>query len=139
MNKVRTAADTSALISLQLSEMLEESFRCLEYYIGKKILSELKEISKIKNALGDTADSIMDLVDDEVILVETREFEKGEKEALWIFREEKLDLLLSDDVKFVKSHREDASFSVVILPILIRKQIFSREEIIDRVNKFNEG
>lgn len=139
MNKVRTAADTSALISLQLSEMLEESFRCLEYYIGKKILSELKEISKIKNALGDTADSIMDLVDDEVILVETREFEKGEKEALWIFREEKLDLLLSDDVKFVKSHREDASFSVVILPILIRKQIFSREEIIDRVNRFNEG
>ncbi len=138
MDKLSVAADTSALLSLKLSNCLEDALKLFTFCIGLTIKKELKEISKTKDRLGIAAKRILNMVNDHIKLIETNEFEEGELEALKIYRNENLDLLVSDDIKFVKSHQEEAHFSTLLLLVLVKEDIFTKNELIKNLEKIFE-
>ncbi len=138
MDKLDVVIDTSALLSLKLSNNLEEVLRYFRFFIGNRIREELKEISRTKDALGKASVSILDLVNDSIESVETEDFKRGEKEALWIYREKNMDLLVSDDIEFVKKHENEADFSTILLLVLVKNKTLEKTELIKRLEKIFE-
>ena len=100
--KLTVVADTGAVISLALSGLLGICKKQFNIIIGEKIASELKEISMKDDELGKAAKQALK----EVGIKSTgKNFEKGENEALELLKETKADILISDDIVFVRDCR----------------------------------
>ena len=69
-----------------------------------------------------------------------KNFEKGEHEALELLKETKADILVSDDIEFVKKNRnnEKISFSVILFGILLEKGTISKKDFMNAVNNIFE-
>jgi len=127
---MKVAADTGALISLKLSGILEKSLDFFVYLIGEKIKEELEQIAATPDELGEAARDILSLIGRGVEIVKTSGHEEGEYEALEILNRI-ADILISDDIKFVKAQRDERiSFSTFVLFFLYKKGIFDKREIL---------
>ncbi len=106
-------ADTGAAISLALSGLLDVCKKHFKIVIGEKIAAELKEISLWDDELGKAAKEVLNDIE---IKPTGYFFEKGEEEALELLKQTKADVLISDDISFVKKHKsnEKISFSVIL-------------------------
>jgi len=106
-------ADTGAVISLVLSGLFGVCQNHFRIIIGEKIAEELQEIALGDDELGEAA-----------------------KEALELLKNNKADILISDDIKFVKKHKnnEKISFSVILFGILMERKIISKNEFLMAVN-----
>ena len=126
-------ADTGAVISLVLSgtfRICQKHFRIIS---GEKVAEELKEISLEDDELGKAAKEALN----EIEIVSTgKKFDIGEDEALELSEKMGADILISDDIKFVKKHRnnEKISFSVVLLGILMERKIISKNDFLKAIN-----
>lgn len=133
MDKFSVAADTSALLSLKLCNSLKETLKFFQYFVGKTIKEELEEISEAEDALGRAANSILKQVCNQITLIKTEDFELGENEALQIHRDKETDLLVSDDIEFAKAHEDETNFSTLLLITLVKKNVFTKNELIERL------
>jgi hypothetical protein len=78
--------------------------------------------------LGEAARDILSLTGKGVEIVKTSGYEEGEYEALEILNRI-ADILISDDIKFVKSQRDERiSFSTFVLFFLYKKSIIDKKE-----------
>lgn len=136
MGKLRIGADTGALLSLTLGGLLKKCLTHFDIMIGGRIRSELDEISQKNDELGKAAKEILMYTGKDIKVEELKaEFEKGELEALELLETKKADLLISDDVAFVREQGDERiSFSVILPGILYEKGILSKREFIDAVN-----
>lgn len=130
-------ADTGAALSLALSGLFDicrENFRII---IGEKIAEELKEISSKDDELGRAAKEVFKGIEIKSV---GKNFDKGEYEALELLKETKADILISDDIDFVKKHRsnEKISFSVVLFGVLLERNIITKKNFLNAVNKMFE-
>lgn len=135
--KLIVVADTGAAISLSLSGLLGICKKNFRIIIGKKIAEELKEISSRNDELAKAAKDILKEIE---ISPTGKDFVKGEDEALEMLKETKADILVSDDIEFVKKNRnnEKISFSVVLFGILLEKNIITKKDFLKAVNMMFE-
>lgn len=120
-------ADTGAAVSLALSGMLGICRKNFRIIIGEKIAEELKEISSRDDELAGAAKHFLKEAE---IISASGNFGKGEDEALELLSHMKADILISDDIEFVRKNRnnEKISFSVVLFGILLEKKIITKRE-----------
>lgn len=131
--RLTVVADTGAVLSLELSGLFgvyQKHFRIL---IGERIAEELREISLENDALGNAAIEVLKEIE---IISAGNKFTQGEDEALELLAQIKADILISDDIRFVKKHKnnEKISFSVVLLGILLERKIVSKNDFLNAVN-----
>jgi len=113
---------------LKLCGILEKSLEFFGYLIGEKIKEELEQIAATPDELGEAARDILSLTGKGVEIVKTSGHEEGEYEALEILNMI-ADILISDDIKFVKSQRDERiCFSTFVLFFLYKKGIFDKRE-----------
>lgn len=131
------AADTGAVLSLVLSGLFDACKEQFRIIIGTKIATELEEISLIDDDLGNAAKELLKELE---IMPASHNFDKGEDEALYLLKETNADILVSDDIEFVKKHRdnEKISFSVVLFGILLEKKVITKENFLRAVDKMFE-
>jgi predicted nucleic acid-binding protein len=135
--RLTVAADTGAVLSLALSGLFDVCKKQFRIIIGKKIEEELKEISLMDDELGKAAKELLKELE---IMPASHNFDKGEDEALYLLKETNADILVSDDIAFVKKQRnnEKISFSVVLFGILLEKKIITKEDFLKAVDKMFE-
>ncbi|MBU4077186.1 MAG: hypothetical protein KKI06_10865, partial [Euryarchaeota archaeon] len=100
---------------------------------GEKIAEELKEISLEDDDLGKAAKEALNYIE---IVSAGKKFDIGEDEALELLEKMGADILISDDIRFVKKHRnnEKISFSVLLLGILMERKNISKIQFLNAVN-----
>ena len=126
-------ADTGAVLSLALSGLFGICQKHFRIIIGEKIAEELKDIASFDDELGDAAKEVLEVIE---IKSGGKSFRHGEDEALELLKIAKADLLISDDIMFVKkqSRNEKISFSVVLFGILLEKNIITKRDFLNAVN-----
>ncbi|MDJ1422076.1 MAG: hypothetical protein M5U10_09200 [Candidatus Methanoperedens sp.] len=126
-------ADTGAVISLALSGLFGICHKHFKIIIGEKITEELKEISSTDDDLGKAAEEVLGVIE---IKSAGKNFITGEDEALELLKMTEADLLISDDIRFVKKHRENEkiSFSVVLFGILLKRNIITKKDFLNAVD-----
>ncbi len=126
-------ADTGAVLSLALSGLFDVCKKNFRIIIGEKIAEELKEISLRDDELAKAAKEVLKEIE---IKSAGINLDKGEYEALELLKEIKADVLISDDIEFVKRNRnnEKISFSVVLFGILLEKNIITKKDFMNAVN-----
>lgn len=130
-------ADTSALLSLELSGLADICKKYFKILIGERIADELRVISLTDDDLGMAAKNILKEAD---VIPVNRKFDKGEDEALELLSELKADILITDDIDFVKKHisNEKINFSVILFAILLQRKIITKDDFTDAINNLFE-
>ena len=131
--RLTIVADTGALLSLALSGLSDVCKQHFRIIAGEKVLEEIEEISLNDDELGKAAKEILKSIE---VVPAGRKFRKGEDEALELLAKTKADILISDDIEFVKKHRknEKISFSVILFGILLERKVITKKEFINAVN-----
>ncbi len=88
--KLTVVADTSALLSLELSGLFELCKKHFKMITGERVAEELKEISSKEDELGKAAKEVLESIE---ITSAGKKFSKGEDEALELLARTKADLL----------------------------------------------
>ncbi|MDI6856593.1 MAG: hypothetical protein QMD21_07430 [Candidatus Thermoplasmatota archaeon] len=139
---MKVIADTSALISIELSGLLSICLENFQFILGPKVRSELEEIAIIDDPIGRAARKILKLIEKQIELRESKkEFEYGEYEALELLKELDASLLISDDIEFVSKEEEKddrISFSTILIFILYKIGKISKAKAISAVDKIFE-
>lgn len=135
--KLTVVADTGAVLSLALSGLFGVCRKHFRIVIGKKIADELKEISSRNDELGKAAKEVLKELE---VKLTGKNYEKGEYEALELLEETKADILVSDDIQFVKKNKNNKkiSFSVVLFGILLEKKIITKKDFLNAVTRMFE-
>lgn len=93
----------------------------------------MREISLENDALGNAAIEVLKEIE---IISTGNKFAQGEDEALELLAQMNADILISDDIRFVKKHKnnEKISFCVVLFGILLERRIISKNDFLNAVN-----
>jgi len=102
---IKVAADTSALISLEIVGLLVFSSRHFRFFITEEIVKELNSMAQFKDQQGKAAIRVLDLIKEgRIKVVKVKNYEKhlafidgGEAEILELAIKNNLDYLISDD------------------------------------------
>ncbi len=131
--RLTVVADTGAVLSLELSGLFGVCQKHFRILIGERIAEELREISLENDALGNAAIEVLKEIE---IISTGNKFAQGEDEALELLAQMKADILISDDIRFVKKHKnnEKISFCVVLFGILLERRIISKNDFLNAVN-----
>lgn len=131
--RLTVVADTGAVLSLELSGLFGVCQKHFRILIGERIAEELREISLENDALGNAAIEVLKEIE---IISTGNKFAQGEDEALELLAQIKADILISDDIRFVKKHKnnEKISFCVVLFGILLERKIISKNDFLNAVN-----
>lgn len=140
-------ADTSALISLSIGDIIDECSELFTIVISTGVLDELKETSRFEDEHAMGASKVVELVDEGKIKVKEfgreREVSKtiknhpkldwGETESLLLAKEESIPIMITDDFKSLGSLKllsKNVKINLSVYPIarLVIKRKISKEE-----------
>ena len=129
------AFDTSALVSLGHTGLIDAICDHFKIIVSNKIISELHDIGKGHDEDARAANNWLKMKD-RLLIKKTKKKEKGEDELYDICRKDNI-FLISDDVKAVKRFDGDIKwyFSVHIIYILYKKQIITKQRAITSIEK----
>ncbi len=147
--KCKIIADTSALVSLEVVELVPFVLKYFEIIIPQAVKSELKEMGKYGDVHGCAAKRILDFVDNKKIIVETVSgYEKHlmsadlrESQALELAMNTKPDYFISDDVEcfwYLEGKFEKTVFSVFIVRVLCDLNELTEDEGWENIEKMCE-
>ena len=129
------AFDTSALISLGHTELIDLILENLNIILTNSILNELKEISTKDDNDADSARKWLDV--SKKLKIEKTKTRKVGEEGLFEICIKKNIFLITDDIKAIKKFKNKIKcyFSVHIIYILFKKDIISKERAIISIEK----
>lgn len=157
--KIRSVlvGDTSALISLEVGNVLEDSFQIFDYLIPKKVRKEIEDISSYGDDAAIAAEKIIDHIKtghikefavkgkDEVerILKNEKTIDIGEAESLILAKERKIGILLTDDLRSLKALKDLSNgirihLSVYVITRLVLERIINRSNALECLSKISE-
>ena len=142
---IRAVIDTSALISLEMIEALEESFKIVEMVIPKAVESEIREMQKYSDIEGLAAKNIIKKgiiktakIKDhrKVENLLSKDVDKGEAECFACCLEQKISTLMTDDVDaayrlegLAIAKEIKIKLSIAVLVELHRTKLLSKSEL----------
>ena len=129
--------DTSALISLGHTNLIQDIVENFEVNISKRIIEELKAIAQHPSEDEDAKAAKRWLRKiDQLIIHETKERDAGEDELFDLCKKNKM-FLVSDDIKAIRKFRSEIHcyYSVHIVYILNQKGIITAEHAISSLER----
>ena len=144
-NRSVLVGDTSALISLEVGTLLEDSFQLFDYFIPGRVLNEIKEISSYEDETAIAAKNILKLMEEgKITEVSVKDHEKvkevmnskktidmGEAESLILAQETDVKILITDDLRSLKALKElSGEIRIHLSVYVIARMVLS--EIIDK-------
>ena len=158
VNETIIIADTSALISLGVGDILSKSLEISKILIPQKVFDELNEISKFDDIHGNAAkETIRYISNGKIEVIEVKQVEKteelvsgysrineGEAEALILAQEKSIQILLTDDFRSLpdlKNVSEDVEIhlSIYLLARLVLENQITTAEARDALNRISKG
>jgi len=132
----KSVFDTSALISLEVANLMSKASEFFRVIIPKKVEEELKEVGKYEDVHGKAANRILKMERIEIrevgeISRHLTSVDEGEAEALELAKEIEADYLICDDYEsfwYLRENFEKTVFSVFVVRCLCEKGIISMEE-----------
>ena len=128
--------DTSALISLEVVNLMRKTSEAFRVFIPKKVHEELKEVAKYEDIHGKAANRILRM--ERIEIREVGEIsrhlvyiDEGEAEALELVKEIEADYLICDDYEafwYLSEDFKKTVFSVFVVRYLCEKGIISMED-----------
>ena len=133
--KLLIAFDTSALVSLGYTELIDIILKNFEITLTRSIINELKEISIRDDNDAYSAKRWLD-VSNEFKIDKFKTSKEGE-DGLFEICSKKDILLVTDDIKAIKKFKNKIKclFSVHIIYVLYKKEIISKERAIVTIEK----
>lgn len=138
--------DTSALISLEVANLMNKAFEIFYVFIPRKVHEELKEVAKYEDVHGKAANRILKM--ERIEIREVREINKhliyvdeGEAEALELAKEIEADYLICDDYEsfwYLSENFEKTVFSVFVVRCLCEEGIIGIEKGWDFIEMIRE-
>ena len=128
--------DTSALISLEVANLMNKASEFFCVFIPKGVHEELKEVAKYGDVHGKAANRILKLERIEIreageISSQLIYIDKGEAEALELAKTIKADYLICDDYEsfwYLSENFKKTVFSVFVVRCLCEEGIISMED-----------
>ncbi len=127
--------DTSALISLEVVNLMNKASELFRVFILQKVHEELKEVAKYVDVHGKAANRILKI--ERIAIREVVEIsrhsiyvDEGEAEALELAMEIEADYLICDDYEsfwYLSENFEKTVFSVFVVRCLCEKGVISME------------
>ena len=127
--------DTSALISLEVANLMNKASETFRAFIPKKVHEELKEVAKYGDVHGKAANRILKM--ERIEIREVGEIsrhltyvDEGEAEALELAKEIEANYLICDDYEsfwYLSDNFEKIVFRVFVVRCLCEKGIISME------------
>lgn len=133
-------ADTSALVSLEIKNLVNLSSKFIQFSISTGVFEELREIAEFDDIHGKSSRDVLTLVESGVILVKpvnvnpkhAENIDMGEAEILTIAESGNYDYIITDDVKampYMKSMTKvKVLTSAFVIRLLYDKGLLSRKE-----------
>lgn len=149
--------DTSALISLEVGNLLKDSFQLFDYIVPKKVLKEIKDISSYEDEAAIAAKNILKIMKDgnikkisvkdtdkiKEIMNSKKSIDMGEAESLVLAQESKVKILITDDFRSLKALKEFSGevrihLSVYVIARMVLSKIIDKFEADDALSKISE-
>ncbi len=132
---LKLAFDTSALVSLGHTDLIDMIMENYSIIITEKILTELKEIAKYKDKDGEAAKIWIQNIND-LKIMDCKRQKAGEDELFNLCMKENIPMVI-DDIKATKKFdaKIEWIFSVHIVFLLYYKKIISEEKAIFSIEK----
>ncbi len=144
---MKIVADTSALISLAIADLIKKSLEIVEIYIPKEVVLELTELSKYKDIEGSAARAVLELVGNKKIIVKeiknqqkienilNSDIHHGEAACFALCAENDIQLFIMDDVdagysleSIAKSHGLEIRISIAVIVELYSQNKINKTE-----------
>ena len=158
VNKKIIIADTSALISLGVGDILSKSLEISKILIPQKVFDELKEISKFDDVHGNAAkETIRYISNGKIEVNKVKQVEKieelvsgysrineGEAETLILAQEKSIQILLTDDFRSLPDLKKvsgdvEIHLSIYLLVRLVLENLITVTEAQDTLNRISKG
>lgn len=154
---MKTVMDTSALISLQVAHLIKKTLQITQIIVPSLIVEELKEISSYQDEEGQTAHTLLDLIQkgrieetkikgkERVESLLSADVDRGEAECLVCCLQNQIDLLVMDDVdaayalaSYAKIQNIDIKISVAVISQLVQSKKLTPEQALQAVKKISQ-
>ncbi|MBI2652566.1 hypothetical protein HYX00_03825 [Candidatus Woesearchaeota archaeon] len=135
--------DTSALISLESINILEQVLKLYSVTTTNSVIKELEEFAKYDDSYGEIAKSILKMktkftIESCEITESIKHLESTDNELYNLSLKKKLPLV-TDETKIVHHtrHKIDVYFSPVFLILLLQAEYFTKEGVLDKLEKLS--
>ncbi len=150
---MKAIIDTSALLSLSMVGILEDSLKIIEAYTTNQIKSELEELSKYRDQEANAALKLLNFIKNnkiKIINIDNSKIEEltksdvdsGEASCMVACVENKIQLLIIDDADAIYELESLASekeiklkLSVAVIVDLLRKKLIAKNKAKSAINK----
>lgn len=150
LRKLKVVFDTSALISLETSRLMEKVCKNFDAAIPNEVLSELEEIAEFEDVHGKAAKRVLKLVEEKKLSVEeakTREdasafVDRGEAAALALAIKIHADYLVVDDCEslwYLAKYFKKVVFSVFVVRYLYNTGALTEKQAWAHVERMKEA
>ncbi|UCH89562.1 MAG: hypothetical protein JSV49_02640 [Thermoplasmata archaeon] len=129
------AFDTSALVSLGHTDLVETIIGNYKIIVSQRIIDELKDISKLNDSDAIASRKWLKKVKNFQIK-KVKKRSSGEEELFEICKDLNIDLV-SDDIKAIRRYNKliDCYFSIHLIYALYRKKIITKSKAIIEISK----
>ena len=146
---IKILADTSALVSLEIKQLVDLASKYIQFSISDGVLKELQDISQFNDVHAISAKDVLKLVEKDIITVRPimardehiQNVDLGEAEILTLSESGEYDYMITDDVKalpYIKSVANIKVFtSIFIIRLLYDINILSKEEALNSIKEIS--
>ncbi len=146
---IRILADTSALVSLEIKQVVSLASKFIQFSISMGVHEELKEIAELDDVHGRSARNVLGLIDSGIIDVKsvhasqehTENIDIGEAEILTMAESGEYDYIITDDVKALPYIKSAAKIkvltSVFVIRLLYDLNILSYQEALNSIKEIS--
>ena len=141
-------ADTSALVSLTVANMLDESAKDTGFSVPTEVVSELKELNKYEDVVGQAAEIILNFISennikhlplenpDKIESLISSDIQHGEAACFLLCVEQNIKILIMDDVDaafalegIARSKNITIRISVAVVVELYKRRKITRKQL----------
>lgn len=140
-------ADTSALISITVIDLLDTFLEEFDVHTTETVIEELEETSEYSDRHGEASKTVLDNLEKIAAYQAREEFtssrvDQGEGSCALLTKEIDVEFLITDDFHALPELQTVADSQVAISPIvlkaLVKRDVLTREEALEKLDELAE-